>query len=237
MANPPFSDREKMPNSYLEVLNTYKEINTICGAQVNLWGYFLALCDKLLKKNGIMGFVIPINIFRGKATEKIRNHILENYKIKYVVKSGKNTAFSENASLRDVLFIAERRKPKQTDTTRFIIINEDLHELTFEDADNISKYIKGESFTSGRDLDVIDYDYELLIKNKNNLIPLFGLMNTNSGKVLGRFNTEILDKFGNFIRKISKDEVSEGFHASPAGLSQMAFITNNFGPNRVKEHF
>jgi tRNA1(Val) A37 N6-methylase TrmN6 len=237
MANPPFSDREKMPNSYLEVLNTYKEINTICGAQVNLWGYFLALCDKLLKKNGIMGFVIPINIFRGKATEKIRNHILENYKIKYVVKSGKNTAFSENASLRDVLFIAERRKPKQTDTTRFIIINEDLHELTFEDADNISKYIKGESFTSGRDLDVIDYDYELIIKNKNNLMPLFGLMNTNSGKVLGRFNTEILDKFGNFIRKISKDEVSEGFHASPAGLSQMAFITNNFGPNRVKRAF
>jgi len=236
IANPPFSDREKMPNSYLEVLNTYP-VEEICGAQINLWGYFLALCDNLLRKNGILGFVIPINIFRGKATQKIRDHLLENYSIKYVIKTGKNTAFSENASFRDVLLIAEKRKSKKSDRVRFVIINEDLHELNFDEAKNIVKYIKNESFTSGKDIDVIDYDYELLIKNKDNLMPLFGLMSTHSGEVLGNFNAEIIDKFGSVLRKIDHNEVSEGFHASPAGLSQMAFITNNFGQNRIKRAF
>jgi hypothetical protein len=237
IANPPFSDREKMPNSYLEVLNSYTEINQICGSQINLWGYFIALCDKILKKEGILGFVIPINIFRGKATQKIRDHILENYSIKYIVKTGKNTAFSENASLRDILLIAEKRTPKKRDKTRFVIINEDLHDLSFDDAHNIAKYIKGGAFTSGKNLDMIDYDYELLLENKDNLMPLFGLMNTKSGEVLGNFNAQAKKRFDSVLRKINDSEVSEGFHASPAGLSQMAFITNNFAPNRIKRAF
>lgn len=238
IANPPFSDREKMPNSYLDVLETYEELNTICGSQINLWGYFLALSDKLVKKNGIIGFVIPINIFRGKATEKIRNHLLDNYQIKYVVKTGKNTAFSENASFRDILFVAKRKKPTKATKTRFVIINEDLHDFkNFEEAKNVVKYIKGESFTAGKDLDIIDYDLDLLLKNKTNLMPLFGLMSTESGEVLGNFNAIIQDKFGSILRKLESSEISEGLHASPAGISDMAFITKDFGPNRLKFAF
>ena len=227
-----------MPNSYLDVLETYKELNSICGSQINLWGYFLALSDKLVKKNGIIGFVIPINIFRGKATEKIRNHLLDNYQIKYVVKTGKNTAFSENASFRDILFVAKRKKPTKASKTRFIIINEDLHDFkNFEEAKNVVKYIKGESFAAGKDLDIIDYDLDLLLKNKTNLMPLFGLMSTESGEVLGNFNAIIQDKFGSILRKLKSSEISEGLHASPAGISDMAFITKDFGPNRLKFAF
>ena len=48
-----------------------------CGSQINLWGYFLALADDLIKDGGKIGAVIPINIARGKATEKIRNYIIK----------------------------------------------------------------------------------------------------------------------------------------------------------------
>ena len=238
IANPPFSDREKMPNSYLDVLETYKELNTVCGSQVNLWGYFLALSDKLVKKDGTIGFVIPINIFRGKATEKIRDHLLNNYQIKYIIKTGKNIAFSENASFRDILFIAKRKKPTKKTKTRFVIINEDLHDFNnFEEAQNVVKYIKGESFTAGKDLDIIDYDIDLLLKNKANLMPLFGLMRTKSGETLGNFNAIIQDKFGSILRKLNSSEISEGFHASPAGVSDMSFITKPYGENRLKFAF
>jgi len=38
IANPPFSDREKMPNEYLKVLDSYTSLNEICGSKVKLWG-------------------------------------------------------------------------------------------------------------------------------------------------------------------------------------------------------
>ncbi|MGB9760708.1 MAG: HsdM family class I SAM-dependent methyltransferase, partial [Thermoproteota archaeon] len=87
--NPPFSDREKLPEDYLEKLSNKsiigKTLGKTCGHQINLWGYFLALADLMLKPNGKIAVVVPINIARGKATEKIRNYLLENYHIKYIV--------------------------------------------------------------------------------------------------------------------------------------------------------
>ncbi|MGC8982109.1 MAG: Eco57I restriction-modification methylase domain-containing protein, partial [Minisyncoccia bacterium] len=106
--NPPFSDREKLPKDYLRKLNEKGELGEICGHQVNLWGYFLALADLMLKPSGKVAAVVPINIARGKATEKIRNYLLENYYIKYIVKTTKDLAFSESASFRDILLVAEK---------------------------------------------------------------------------------------------------------------------------------
>ncbi|MDI9615139.1 N-6 DNA methylase [Methanothermobacter sp.] len=237
IANPPFSDREKMPESYLKVLESYTNLTKICGSQVNLWGYFLALCEYLVKPGGHIGFVIPINIFRGQATEKIRKYFIKNYKIKYIIKAGINTSFSEKAQFRDVLLIAKKEKPSERDKIRFVILNEDLHNLTFQDAKNIVKYIKGESFTAGRNLDMIDYDYKLINENSNNLMPLFGLSNTESGKILGEFQSLITREMGQLLRKLKSNEIKEGFHASPRGISEMSFITNSFGKNRLRRSF
>lgn len=63
IANPPFSDREKMPNDYLRVLDSYTSLNKICGSQVNLWGYFLALNEFLLKKKWDFRFCNPNKYF------------------------------------------------------------------------------------------------------------------------------------------------------------------------------
>ena len=237
IANPPFSDREKMPNDYLKVLNGYTELTDKCGSQVNLWGYFLALNDLLLKKNGVFGFIIPINVFRGAATEKVRRYLLENYTIQYVVKTGKNTAFSENASLRDIIIVAKKRKPKQSSKFKFIILNEDLHELTFLDAMNISKYIKEEIFTTGLDIDVIEHRHEVLFDNIDNLMPIFGLMSTNSGKVLSDFSSIVQNKIGHLLKKMDKKMAIEGFRPVPAGSNDLLFITNNFKKNRIKKAF
>jgi hypothetical protein len=226
-----------MPQSYLNVLNTYSSLNEICGSRINLWGYFLAICDDILMDNGILAFVIPINFFRGRATEKIRDHILKNYRIKYVVKTGKDTAFSEDSAFRDILLIAEKVKPKLTDTTRFIILNEKLHSLSINDSQKIANFITGKSFTSSNNLDIIDFKHKDLLEFQNNLMPLFGVMQTKSSKIFFKFNQLISRRFGKKLRKLNSNEISEGFHASPKGISQMAFITKNFGKNRVKRDF
>jgi len=237
IANPPFSDREKMPNDYLKVLDSYTDLTDLCGSQVNLWGYFLALNEILLKKGGTFGFIIPINIFRGRATQQIRDYLLENYTIKYVVKTGKNTAFSENARLRDIIIVAERKKPKPSKKFRFVILNEDLHDLTFFDAINISKYIKEEIISPGLDMDIIEHRHEILFENKDNLMPIFGLMRTESGKILSNFSTVIHKKLGNIIKKMDKKIALEGFRPVPAGSNDLLFITNSFKENRIKKAF
>jgi len=43
---------------------------------------------------------------------------LENYHIKYIVKPVGDLAFSEGATFRDILLIAEKRKPRDDDITR-----------------------------------------------------------------------------------------------------------------------
>jgi len=72
--NPPFSDREKMPADMRKKLKKNISLISICGNRVNLWGFFLALADLVLKPEGKIGAVLPINIARGEATDKIRTH-------------------------------------------------------------------------------------------------------------------------------------------------------------------
>lgn len=57
--NPPFTDREKMPRDYREKLKMLDKLTEKCGSQINLWGYFLALADDLIKDGGKIGAVIP----------------------------------------------------------------------------------------------------------------------------------------------------------------------------------
>ena len=108
--NPPFSDRTKLPPEYLKKLkkSTFRDV---CGNEINLWGYFLALADLLLKPEGRIATVIPINIARGGATQKIRNFIINNYHLEFIVESEADIAFSESSTFRDILLIAKKTNP------------------------------------------------------------------------------------------------------------------------------
>ncbi|BDH80247.1 hypothetical protein MTTB_p270 (plasmid) [Methanothermobacter tenebrarum] len=235
--NPPFSDREKMPRYMLEKLKNNDTLGGICGHKVNLWGYFIALADYLLKPGGRIGAVIPINIFRGEATEKIRKYLIENYKIEYIIKPEKNIAFSEDADFRDILLVARKEKPSREDKVRFVILNEDIHSLSLQDAAKIVKHIKG-SLVSENRLDIVDYEYALIRENINNLMPLFGPTSTRTGQILSNFLSIIKKHAGHLLRNLKKSEIREGFKPPFAGLSEMAFINNpSFGENRIKRAF
>ncbi|MFQ6057221.1 MAG: Eco57I restriction-modification methylase domain-containing protein, partial [Methanosarcinales archaeon] len=191
--NPPFTDREKMPSDYREKLKEYSKLIPRCGGQVNLWGYFLALADDLVKNNGKIGAVIPINIFRGSATEKIRNFILENYKIRYIVKTTKELGFSEDSAFRDVLLILEKTNPQSEDLTGIILLKKSLKEFTIVDSKNLVNKIlaipKGEQVNRDEDIEVYWIDYKELLKFKDNLMPKIGFAQTR----------DVLDGFLNLV--------------------------------------
>ena len=236
--NPPFSNRKNIPEDMREKLKENKILGNICGHSINLWGYFLALSDYLVKPGGKIAAVLPINIFRGKATEKIRKHLIKNYKIEYVIRTGKNIAFSEKANFKDILLVARKKKPSDGDKTRFVILNENIHELTLQDAANIVKYIeKGETSTSEKNLIIVDYDYRYLKDNIDNLMPLFGFSTAKSAHVIIEFKSLIKEKIGHLLRKLKRSEIISGFQTSPKNISRISFINNPFNKNRLKRAF
>ena len=226
--NPPFSDREKMPKEMREKINK-NELSRICGNQVNLWGYFLALSDKLLKPEGKIAVVIPINIARGQATDKIREYIFRNYRIDYIIKPQADLAFSEGASFRDILLVASKNKPKENDQAKIAFLNVSIRSLDTQKINEIANKIK-QGFSSN-DVTVKTVYIKEFLGNLKNLMPFLSQKSNEILEIL----KPILDSPK--LSFIKNKTFSEGFHVSPKGFSEILFITNPFSKNRVKKAF
>lgn len=240
--NPPFSDREKMPEDMREKIKNNRTLGSICGHRINLWGYFLALTDLLLKPNGKMGVVIPINIARGRATEKIKNFLLENYYIRYIIKPIGDLAFSEGAAFRDILFIAEKRIPKKKDLTAIVFLKSSIRKINIEKMKKIIEKISGivpkEDYSySDEDFDIFFIENDELLENKNNLMPLIGPINLKNKETLQEFHNLFVKHSKNKTTNIKSEKIKEGFHASPKGLSNLLFITSPLDNDRIKRAF
>jgi len=239
--NPPFSDREKMPKDMRNRLKNNTVLTNICGNQVNLWGFFLALADLMLKPNGKIGTVLPINIARGRATEEIRNHLLENYRIRYIIKSVSDLAFSEGAVFRDVLFIAEKTKPNKDDLIGIVFLKKSIREMSLEEAERIAEKITGSSHRKGsfssEDFDIIFESYDELLKLKENLMPIIGASEASSIEAFAGFLSALNTRSKEKLTNLEGFTITEGFHASPAGLSQLTFITRPINEERIRRAF
>lgn len=238
--NPPFSDREKMPEDMRNKLKENKQLLDICGNQVNLWGYFLALSHYLIKDKGKIGAVIPINLFRGGAVEDIQNFIIDNYRIKYIVRSTADIAFSEGATFRDILLIIEKSKPKPNDRTCVILLKKSVRDMSYEEAKKITEKIK--SVVEDKDyldetIDLSWVRYTEIQKLRGNLMPLVGFLESRSRRKIGNFLKLVESTAGKKNMKIKREQVADGFHTSPKGLSELLFITKPITKDRIKQAF
>jgi len=239
--NPPFSDREKMPKDMRNRLKRNTILANICGNRVNLWGFFLALADLLLKRDGKIGAVVPINIARGKATEKIKDYLLENYRIKYIIKSVCDLAFSEGAVFRDILLIAEKSKPNKDDLVGIVFLKKSIREMNSDEAKKILTKIaesphKRGPFTSD-DFDILFEPYVELLQFKENLMPIVGASEIMSIEAFTNFLGILKIRSKKKLTNLQGFIIKEGFHASPAGLSQLTFITRPTKKERVEKAF
>jgi predicted RNA methylase/frataxin-like iron-binding protein CyaY len=228
--NPPFSDREKLPKDYLEKLSDNSEfgriLGNICGHQINLWGYFLALADIMLKPNGKIAAVIPINIARGKATEKIRNHLLENYHIRYIIKTTKDLAFSESAAFRDILLVVEKRRPKENDETCIIFLNKSIREIKENEIKEIIKLKSG--------IEIRTIEYSELIRYKDNLMPLLYSFSLKNAKIINNFLEICFNRRPTLFKKLEETEIRFPHSFRPTGASEVLTITKKTDESRIK---
>jgi hypothetical protein len=224
--NPPFSDREKMPKFMQEKLNENVILNSACGNLVNLWGYFLVLGNLLIKDNGKMGAVIPINFARGQATEKVRDFILKNHHIQYIIKPVGDMAFSEGAAFKDILLITEKRKPTANDKTKIVYIKKSIREFKDDEFKELFFQIKKSNALDSDIVDIFTVGYQDLLKNQNNLMYfLWATSYRNFQTVHNLLHPKIWERMRtipfpeNFVRDCFN---SAGFK----GLIDATFITN-----------
>lgn len=240
--NPPFSDREKMPAEMRNSINENSTLSAICGNHVNLWGYFLALSHLLLKDGGKIGAVIPINIARGKATNQIREHLLKNYHIRYIVKPLADAAFSEGSEFKDILFVAEKKKPTKEDLTAIVLFKKSKDEVNIDDTQKIIEEITKIKAEPGKKVqneffDLFFVENKKLLEHQDNLMPLLGFSDSENREKLDNFLLKVKERAKGKVTKIRSESVEEGFHASPAGLSELVFVTSPTDQSRVGRSF
>jgi hypothetical protein len=115
----PSEERETMQKKLKQILN---ESKVLANVTAGLGSVFVALGDRLLKKDGRLALVLPRSLLSGVAWEETRRLLSSKYSVEYVVVSHEpyNWNFSENTSLGETLIVAKKRKTLNDDRTTFI---------------------------------------------------------------------------------------------------------------------
>lgn len=237
--NPPFTKTERLPKSYSKQI---KENWQDWGGGVGLWGSFIGLaCDYLVKpEGGKIAAVIPIAIFRGKETERLREKLFSeksDFRVKYVVKAIKNLAFSESSAFRDILIVFESGNDSIS-MTAFVFLKSDLTDLTVEQARQIGEKIR--SVEPGQDyedeqISVYWVSWKKLVQSRRNLMPYVNIVKHENRHVLFKF-FEILQSHPQFERANEK-LIREGWGPRPKGINKLVIITRPTHPSRLKKAF
>jgi len=133
--NPPFTRKESLTSEM-------KGIRFQSMGNQNFWAYFIPLADSLLKGNGLIAAVLPRDFFRGDYSKTVREFLFAkpSYNLRYIIKSLKDTAFSENARFRDFLIVVQKGASKKP--CAFVYIKKRINDLTISESDNIADKIK-----------------------------------------------------------------------------------------------
>lgn len=109
----PSSERNDLQRALKGLLNK-KKLSGI--GQAGSAAIFVFVADKYLVKGGRLGLVLPRSTLSGSSWKKVREKLLSDYHIEYIITSfegNNNWNFSENTNLSEVLIVARKLKGKE----------------------------------------------------------------------------------------------------------------------------
>ncbi len=122
ITNPPFTSWENMSSIYRNSLKDRFRWIEKQGYPGSFWwrmsqqAFFLLLADKFLTERGRLAAVLPFTTFTGRAFEPFVHYILTRYTVRGVIVGLGRSSFSEDTSLTECLFVAEKRSPPKGHT-------------------------------------------------------------------------------------------------------------------------
>jgi type I restriction-modification system DNA methylase subunit len=131
IGNPPYFKIQK--GNPLQNIDDYKEVRI---AGVNAASVFINKSLRLLKENGILGFIVPKQLTYTRAWDKIREKLLHNTTINFLIDCHK--AF-KGVLLEQVIFIIEKKQPLSNHTIKIGNIEENQIKITGEITQSLCK--------------------------------------------------------------------------------------------------
>ncbi len=108
--NPPFTRKQHVKKEFRDLLTTeFADYAGYVNKEQNLFGYFIFLADRFLKKEGTMAMVLPATVLQQLSSTGLRKLLSDRYNVEYIIESGYRSAFSESTAFREVLIVASRR--------------------------------------------------------------------------------------------------------------------------------
>lgn len=117
----PKTERKALQEELKRVL---KKHNIAGVGKAGLGAVFFFLADKYLFDGGRIGLVLPKGVLQGIAWKKVREKLLKDYHVEYVISSFEapgNWNFSENSALAEILIVARKQSNEN--------INPNLHTI------------------------------------------------------------------------------------------------------------
>ncbi len=235
--NPPFTDKEKMPREDRDRLLRRSTLTARCGTTINLWGFFMALAPDLVTSDGTISAVIPINVFRGDDTSKLRSFFFNLYYPKYIIKSVVERAFSEDSVFKDVAIVF-KKKTGQGDATKIVFLKKRLAEMNASvEPRIIEQFLKSSADRNtyfGDMFEARTIDPALFSTHIDNMMPLVYGMSLKNQIVLEAIWKLIETRGNRYMAKFNPDHIQEGIGLRPEGINSVLAITKPSDPSRKR---
>jgi hypothetical protein len=243
LMNPPFTRKERMrPN----MLGNFKD--AFPQAQ-NYWAYFLALADTFLGKGGKIAAVLPRDCFSGTPSQAVRQWLWGNgnYRLRYLVKTTKEVAFSEAARFRDFLAVLEKinegnapSAPKNPEPPcALVYLKRRLNELSLDDAAAIAQRIK--NLPEGQPLDDDDCSVVWLPQESVRVGDArfqfhMALSHPQTAVTLLEFLQALREKAGDKLTALTEVvAITRGLKPAQKGAIKVIYAVRPLHPNRLRQ--
>jgi N-6 DNA Methylase len=236
--NPPFSDWEKIPDDIKRGIMARSSLVTRAGGTANLWQLFVIRAWDLGHEGTVHAAVLPINLFRGRATEKVRQHLYEHATIEAVIVSEKEIAFSESAQYRDVLAIYRQEPPSDGHEVRVVHLHRSLELAGLDGATTLGEALGKAIYEEGdppEDCWIERVAQPTSVKGDKLAARVFG-SGTPERQRLERSLERIYRHGKSKLRPVRASEIWEGFGPRPKGLSEIVLVRRDTPGMRAPTH-
>jgi hypothetical protein len=153
LMNPPFTSQNNLAPGYRIQLRqrfqsppAYREmVFWKTSEQV----YFLLLADRFLNDGGTVGAVLPFTTFTGHAFHPLVRFLVANYSVSLICVGLGRSSFSEDTSLTECLFVAQKARPSPNHEFRFVTIDDSPTALTKSRISQVMGLVAAEESITG----------------------------------------------------------------------------------------
>ncbi|MFX1507592.1 MAG: class I SAM-dependent DNA methyltransferase [Promethearchaeota archaeon] len=225
IGNPPFTRGDRLDSNYKDFLESFLRCEGITfnynKKYLGLYAYFLLGSLRLLKKNGVVAFVLPLSFINSSNMKPVLNFILSKLSFKYIITSEAQNVFSEQCTFKEILFIAQKSQNTEP-ITKFVVLKTVLTRKNFKPLAKIIENTTGAYEDPNIRINLLPQEFLEKNVNLNWIVYLF---NREFFSIFNLIRNLDAMSFVNELVQTPRYDVDRGLRA---GISNFFYLPNKF---------